>query len=339
MCRSPRWKASVASQPNLYSERLAQLLGWSEHDLLEACENRICVDCGLIYKGCWPSAEIIDRLFADEIAVHPKGWDAVSGCFSAQGFASTLAEFEHSLANAETNVAARCRRTLASLIDSLVEWAELPRRAQLLAAIAADDLAVLRDALPELADLEWSPWPFKRFSGFAVPELWRWYESELGPVRNYAETGCPLWGFLCGRPEAHVELQYWNREWPNYWGESCHKAGIGCRQAIAADGRVQVSGWNAHAANRVDLVGAYQFLDHLEDPLSFVRDALARSRALSLILDSGTGPPSVQHLSGWSLAAIHALATRAGARVVHGFAPILASGNDVYLLVNDDVDA
>ena len=94
----------------------------------------------------------------------------------------------------------------------------------------------------------------------------------------------------------------------------------------------RAAAWAERCAQPLDLIGAFQYLDHLGDPLSFCREAFQAAPALLLILDGVDAPPAVQHLSGWSDRAIAWLAAATHKRVVQGFTAIEASGNRAWLL-------
>lgn len=332
VCASTASRPAPDARPNAYSERLAVLLGCDEASLLEACANVECLACGLVRKLRFPQQDIMDALFRDELPAHPKGWDAMPGRFGPERYAAVLAEYEACIESADAAGRARCHRTLAGLLR---EHAAPGLHADLLEALAGGQVAPLRAALPALACKPWQPRPFGRYVGFSEPSLWRWFESQLGPIGSYAEVGCPLWGFLARPPHDRVRMSYFLADWPNYWGAGCHERGLSCRERIAAAPRVDVRPWASPPAERVDLLGAFQFLDHLEDPPSFVAQSLERARALALVLDGCVEPCAVQHLSAWSARAIDELARRTGVRMLTGFEPIRAAGNEVYLLVDD----
>lgn len=334
LCGSAGATPQPSSPTNLYSEKLSQLLACSEAELLEAVANRECARCGLWYKSHALPAQLAQHLFREVVPDHPKGWDAGSPRFSPNGFDAALGAFGSALGAGTTNELGRARRELASIIDSLVELAGTPLRAALLSAVEAGDLATLSEAGPRLRALRWEPWPYKRFCGFGDPALWQWFESILGVLRRYGEVGCPRWGFLLRQPSPECDYLHLLRPESHYWGGGCgcRRDGRACGEASATVRPVGTVEWGRVDDNGCDLIGAFQYLDHVSDPLTFLREALTRSRALALVLDAVDQPTAIQHFHGWNLRSLGYAAEVLGARLEHGFTPIRTSGNDVYLL-------
>lgn len=331
LCGSVEYDPLPASGRNLYSEQLAVVLGAAELELLEYLQNLACTGCGLHYKRRWFAPAQLHALFNHSVATHPKGWDVISGRFSAQSFASELASLSLAAAANDRLSMARYQRALISVLDSMprLEGSQLLR--DCLAAIARTDVPFLQQVSQQLAAHFDQPYPFKRFSGFAASELWTWWEAKLGVIRSYAEVGCPLWGQL-RRADGTCQKTYLRREEANYWGQSCVQQGRSCVAALSDCTSVSAGDWDQPGAQRFDLLGAFQYLDHLEDPLGFVTEALARSRALCLILDAAHAPVAIQHYTGWSARPIAWLAQHFNLRWCDDFAPIRASGNVAYLL-------
>ena len=332
LCGSTRSDAESTPPANLYSEQLARITGCNESQLLAQVRNCRCADCGLWYKPRWFRPEPLRLLFTERVPDHPKGWDAVSDRFSEAGFERALEDYRHAMASGIAGDVARCRRTLASIVDSVRDIDAGGLRAHLFDAIAAGDLARLGALRPALAGRFAEPVAFKRFSGFSAPALWDWMESHLGPVRRYGEVGCPLWGQLSRPRGDEVQRHFFLRAETNYWGEGCRRDGRHCSQRLAACGGIAPQPWPPADGLVLDVLGAFQYLDHLEDPAGFVAEAFRASRALLLILDGVDAPLAIQHFSGWDARAVAHLAAMHGKRVAADFAAINASGNRAWLL-------
>ena len=332
LCGSTRSDAESTPPANLYSEQLARITGCNESQLLAQVRNCRCADCGLWYKPRWFRPEPLRLLFTERVPDHPKGWDAVSDRFSEAGFERALEDYRHAIASGIAGDVARCRRTLASIVDSVRDIDAGGLRAHLFDAIAAGDLARLGALRPALAGRFAEPVAFKRFSGFSAPVLWDWMESHLGPVRRYGEVGCPLWGQLSRPRGDDVQRHFFQRAENNYWGEGCRRDGRHCSQRLAACGGIAPQPWPPADGLVLDVLGAFQYLDHLEDPAGFVAEAFRASRALLLILDGVDASLAIQHFSGWDARAVAHLAAMHGKRVAADFAAINASGNRAWLL-------
>lgn len=331
LCGDTHSDARAAPQPNLYSEQLALLLGCDEAQLLSEVQNHRCATCGLWYKARWFLPTALAALFEERIPDHPKGWDAVSDRFSVRGFALAVQDLRSALESGETVDKARTRRALGSIIDSLQIDQSDERALQLQHALSEGDVGMLDSLAASLAQYFVQPAPFKRFSGFSSPLLWDWMVSHIGPVHRYGEIGCPLWGQLVGQREAGVQRTYFARTERNYWGRGCTRDGQHC-SARLADAGVGVSAWPPPAGDKLDALGAFQYLDHLQSPVAFIGEVFAHSRALMLVLDDGAAPSAIQHATGWDVRSVAWLARRFDKRVFDDFAPILPSGNHAWLL-------
>lgn len=331
LCSSRVRRPAPAALANLYSEQLAQLTGMSEGELLAQFSNVECTQCGLIYKQRWFLPSPLHRLFESAVAAHPRGWDVISERFSFANFSVEVGLLESALANSDVLNVARYQRALGALVDSMPESAAAQKR-ELLSLIAAKHIAALRLKLPNLKYYFAAPFPFKRFAGFSAPELWQWLEAQLGPIAHYGELGCPLWGFLSAPVASSAKRSIISRAEANYWGKSCVQNGQTCVSALHQRSDVQSVDFAEMPSDSFDVIGLYQYLDHVNEPMPLLRSALIASKALALIVDSATLPCAIQHVSAWSAAAIAAAAKLLNCRVVTGFAPIERSGNALYLL-------
>ncbi|MCU0754839.1 MAG: hypothetical protein MUE46_06910 [Xanthomonadales bacterium] len=329
----PRGPAS----PNLYSEQLALLLGVAETELLATVTNVECRDCGVWWKPRWFAEADLRRLFGERVPDHPKGWDAGSGGFSAAALRRQVAAYAAAQAAGDALAAARAGRTLRSILLA----SAAPTAATLLAAadaaLAAADAAAVT-ALADQAEAQGvfaAERPFSRFVGFGDVGLWDWLTAELGPIRRLGEVGCPQWGFLVRPCAAAVERVYLRRAEANYWAEGCRRGGVHCLTAACGSAAIAVDDWAAAPALGLDLLGAYQYLDHLEDPRGFLTEALAAAPALLLILDGIDQPTAIQHVTGWTEPALTRLARAAGGRLAAEYAPIRDSGNRAWLIRRD----
>ena len=332
LCGSVQTDAESIPPANLYSEQLALVAGCGEKDLRERVRNYHCDDCGLWYKPCWFQPKALRALFTERVPTHPKGWDAVSDRFSERGFAREVDAYRQAIAAGSSLDTARYRRSLASIIDSIVGIEGSALQRHLLDAIADADMDVLDMLLPSLQGRFAEPASFKRFSGFSSRALWQWMESYIGPVHRYGEVGCPLWGQLARSAPDAVQRHFFQRPESNYWGDGCRSNGQHCSQRLAAGRGVHLQSWPPTPDLQLDGLGAFQYLDHLEDPRAFAAEAFRGARALLLILDGVDAPLAIQHFTGWDGRAITHLASEHGKRVADDFHPIEASGNRAWLL-------
>lgn len=332
LCGSAERDADSTSSPNLYSEKLAMIAGLEEAALIDAVPNMACQSCGLIYKRRWLPRQILETLFRDAVPWHPKGWDAISGRFTPENFFAELELYEAALREQDAEQSARWRRALHSIIDSIPELDGHPNKSALESAIEQGDCNAIRDRQQLIRQTMGEPTPFKRFAGFRSREMWDWCLERVGLVQSYAEVGCPLWGML---PIARSEVEnaaFLSRPEPNYWTSACRMNDQSCTAAIGCELGIGQKQWDAVEPGEFDLLGLFQYLDHLEKPLEFMHELFTRTRSCALILDHFSQPTAIQHFTGWTPESIHWLAEHFGKRVDDGFEPIRNSGNRLYLL-------
>ena len=332
LCASVRARPQAPAPRNLYSEMLAGLLGLDEDALIRQVANVVCGDCGLIYKSRWFSARILRRLFTEQVPAHPRGWDVLSGRFTPANFRHEVEAYATALAGGDTGQQRRYQRSLWSIVDSIPTFAAGHHLPGLQQAITSGDVPALRAAQPMLERTMNEPAAYKRFSGFSARELWAYLETEVGPIVHYAELGCPLWGVLPRAARAGRRATYVVRREANYWSGGCRQDGTHCIDRLAAEPGIECVSWETIPQHAFCVLGAFQYLDHVENPRQFLLDVFARAHAVALILDDVEGGLAIQHFTGWTPAAIAWMARAVGARVHADFAHIRPSGNVLYLV-------
>ncbi len=316
-------------EPNLYSEKLALLLGGEEDRLLQEHPNWRCRHCGLVFKRRWFPDSVIGELFSGAVAVHPRGWDTVLDRFCAPNFISTLDRWSVGVAGSLEAQTRRGERELLSLIDSITAPSGF-ERAAVVAAIRGGEVDVVRAAADAIAGSITQPAPFKRFSGFRSAALWEYLQERTGGFDRYAEVGCPLWGLLSMAAGNDVEATYLSRREVNYWAEGCAHAGRRCSMQLLADSPVRSAKWTD--GHRFPLLGVFQYLDHPRAPDRFLSEVFALADSAAFIVDAMDSPLAIQHVTGWPDTAFDHVADRFGKRVHADFTDIRPSGNRLYLL-------
>lgn len=329
LCSGTEWAPDSVPEPNLYSEKLADLLGSDEDRLLGELSNWRCARCDLVFKRRWLADSVLRALFSGSVSSHPKGWDVVLGRFSAAGFLATMERWECAVGQAATADVRRGERELLSIIDSITAPTGFDPRA-VASAIRRRDTALLRAASDAIAASIGEPAAFKRFSGFRSAAMWEYLQDRTGGFVQYAEVGCPLWGLLPSAAETGCEATYLMRDEVNYWGSGCVSDGQGCSAYLLRDRRIRTARWDSPWRRQV--VGVFQYLDHPTDPRRFLAELFDRADSAAIILDSMDAPVAVQHMTGWSDISIGHMAELFGKQVHADFGDIRASGNRLFLL-------
>ena len=328
LCDGTEWSEDSVAEPNLYSEKLAQLLGRDEARLLRDHANWRCQQCDLLFKRRWFADSALRELFGGAVATHPKGWDAVRNEFSPGGFRAVLQRWSEALDASATPDVRRGERELVSIINSITTPTGFDSAA-VKAAVSDRDVAFVKESAEAVVASIGAPAPFRRFAGFRSRALWDYLQSRTGGFRTYAEVGCPLWGLLPIAAES-VAATYLSRPEPNYWGSGCIVAGENCAARLLCDQRVSAAAWSA--TDRYALIGAYQYLDHLTDPRGFLAELFAKADSAAIILDGVDSPVAIQHVTGWTQASVRYAADLFGKDLQADFADIRPSGNRLYLL-------
>ncbi len=331
-------KQAFHSEPlsNLYSEKMAMVTGEEESVLLAHFHNVQCISCGLVYKKeAYPDA-VIQSIFRDVVPDHPKGWDVMSGRFTADNFLIELHAYALAIEQKNIEQINRYRRALLSLVDSIYPHEPNSKlKKQLSDAIEQQDIRFIEEQAHQLHQVMVQPMPFKRFSGFSAPELWQYLTLKCGDVIEYDELGCPLWGLLAYAKSLGVDTQFVKRPELNYWSENCRREGVHCIEWLSQQHRVSVKTWQD---NRVDekrqLVGFFQYLDHLSRPDLFLDQIFQQYNSAAVILDGIDEPVYIQHFTGWTTKALEFVASRYNKFMHTDFDLITPSGNRLYLFTD-----
>lgn len=334
LCDEVSAKFHSLPRTNRYSEEIAKHLGVAEDCLLKSLENLICDTCGLIYKSQWFDSSVLESLFNDLIPLHPRGWDTVSGRFSATTFYHELDLYAQALKNKDIENINRYRRALTSLIDSIRSGDLLFDRELALRNIEVGRLDYFREFTPTIQSSFGKPELFKRFSGHASQALWEHAHTIIQSIRSYAEIGCPLWGMLRIAADTGMRTVYIKRREVNFWSDKCRNENMTCLQKCTSIiPSVEVLGWDGLRSNKVDLVGVYQYIDHLERPLEFFGQLFERARAVVVVIDDAYNSPSyIQHFTGWPPLAIKFVADFFGKQVDDSFLASQIAGHNTFIL-------
>lgn len=332
LCSATTRVEDSVPEPNLYSEKLALLLGQDEKRVLEDHANWRCTNCHLVFKPRWFPDDVVRQLFTGAVGKHPKGWDAVLGRFSPSSFRAILRDWERAVEHSVAPEIRRGQRELVSILDSIVDPVGLDVD-EVTAAILHDDVSAVRSVSAAIAAAIGEPAPFKRFSGFRSAALWEYLQARTGGFASYAEVGCPLWGLLSIAVQSGCEATYLRRKEVNYWGSGCLNMDEHCSARLLWDQRIHSSSWSANV--RYPIVGVFQYLDHPAEPLVFLSQLFGISDSAAIILDGMDAPVAIQHVTGWTDASIDFAAGVFGKKVHADFDDIRPSGNRLYLVTGN----
>jgi hypothetical protein len=331
LCRSEKGEFHSYSLPNLYSEKIAKMTGISEDEIISMHANLSCLNCGLIYKKHWFSSEQLDELFKNEVPTHPKGWDVVSGRFSAENFYHEVSLFTKAIAENDQENINRYKRALSSIIDSIDAFSDTKEGQIILKAINSEQPKQIQNYKNLLQEKIKQPSAFKRFSGFSAPIMWDYINEKCGGIRDYSELGCPLWGLMPYAVEQNKPVTFYQRQEVNYWSENCKSKGLHCSEFIHKTHGIPLKSWSDKPQNKSHVIGFFQYLDHLEDPMKFMNEVFERFEVAAVILDAVDLPLAIQHFTGFNEKSLNYIANQFSKEIHADFEAIKPSGNDLYL--------
>jgi len=334
LCGSSEAEFHSHSLPNLYSEKIADMTGISEDDIIDTHANVSCLNCGLIYKRHWFSSESLNTLFRNYVPTHPKGWDIVSGRFSAKTFFHELGLFKTAITENDVENRNRYKRALSSIIDSIDGFSKTEEGQDILNCIQSEQPDGILKYKPLLEESIKEPSAFKRFSGFSAPILWDYINEKCGGIQNYAELGCPLWGLMPHAVKQEVSVTFYQRPEVNYWSENCRSGGLHCSEFISKQYGIPRKPWNQRSEEKQHVLGFFQYLDHLENPMAFMKEVFESFEVAAVILDGVDNPLAIQHFTGFTEGALQYIADKFDKTLHSDFEAIKPSGNVLYLYTN-----
>lgn len=333
LCKSKDSKFHSFSLPNLYSEKLASILKAPEKKIIEEHGNFECLSCGLIYKKNWFTTKSIDTLFKKYVPIHPKGWDIVSGRFSAKNFYNEVELYKIALEHDDLENINRYKRALSSIVDSIDGFSATYDGEKILKAIKNEKPELLLKYKDLMEKSIKEPSAFKRFSGFSSLHLWNYIDQKCGGIRDYSELGCPLWGLMPQAKKSGLSTIFYRRDEINYWSESCKKDGQHCSIFMHRTYGIPIKDWKDKPRDNRHVLGLFQYLDHLENPMQFLEEVFESFDVAAVILDSVENPLAIQHFTGFTQKSLAYIAHEFNKTLNTDFEAIKTSGNVLFLFM------
>ena len=333
LCSSTDFEYHSQAIGNLYSEKISAYLGILEAELLKSVYNMMCTRCSLIFKNQWFAKPVLDILFTELVPSHPKGWDAVSKRFSFGNFYAELEIFARALEIKDEENINRYKRALSSLLDSAISNSEQQQHQELFQAILNENPEFLKTKTVQdfLRNKFNFAAAYKRFSGFSDIHLWEYIKSKVEPMHHYDEVGCPLWGLLRHASQEGLDAMYLKREENNYWNSGCTQNGTHCSEYLSQLYPIKTGFWSNSEREKRDVLGFFQYLDHLNHPMQFLNEVFLKYKHAAIILDKVDEVVYIQHFTGFTSYTMQYIANRFNKVLHQDFMDIESSGNVMYL--------
>lgn len=304
-----------------------------ELKLIKKLKNLKCLRCGLIYKKYWFNKKTLELLFNNIISVHPKGWDTNSKKFSKKFFKKNINLFKNYLKDDTKKFElTKVKRELLSIVDSIQNknYKIINIKSKIVLSIKNNNIKKLENNFLLLKEDFNNPEEFKRFKGFNSNRLNFFIQNLIGEIKSYSETGCPLWGSFKNFNKDKVKCTFIKSKPYEFWGLNCKKNKVSCYKKL--DKNIRLLNNFSYKSKKVDYTAIYLYLDHVLDPLKFLKKVFSFSNSAGLILESSKDGIPVQHFTGWNSNSINYIAKKLNKKVFSGFLPLNKTGKNFYLL-------
>ena len=81
LCNKSKKSKYKKTYHNRYSDEISTILKVSPKLLMQSIKNFKCNNCGLVYKENWFTKNVLNKIYLENVAVHPSGWDKISNKF------------------------------------------------------------------------------------------------------------------------------------------------------------------------------------------------------------------------------------------------------------------
>ena len=152
---------------------------------------------------------------------------------------------------------------------------------------------------------------YSQFSGFRSNEVSSYLQKSvnLRNITSYAEIGCPLWGNYRYFSKPWIKQYFLNIEEKNFW-KADKKKKENCLRYLSK--KVKIIKKNN--LKKIDFVGIYNFLDHVENPLRLFNTHLKNVKIFGIICEDINLSKKIdcQHFSSWNHKSLIFLAKKIG---------------------------
>ncbi len=151
---------------------------------------------------------------------------------------------------------------------------------------------------------------YSQFSGFRSDEISNYFDKiiKLENISSYAEIGCPLWGNYNHFKKPWIEQYFINIDEKNFWKAK------NCLKYLSK--RVKII--KKLNKNKIDFIGVYNFLDHLENPLNLFTKELKKVDHFAIICEDINLSKKIdcQHFSSWNYKSLLFLSKKIGYTII-----------------------
>ena len=288
LCKKNENASLISQYKNVYSELISRHLQIEESTLLDFCLFKKCSKCSLLYWEKQLSRSLRCELYEKILPTHPKGSDASGEYFSLKGLKEKIKKSKNDIN--------RIRRIKEGYLSSFI----FKNNSERISSFNYFEDLNNNYNINKLNILfSRGPRELSRHAGFRNTFLNHFIIKEIDKLKSknyqYIEYGCPTWGplntliknkynCLSVLPKSSV---FWNK-----YEQISDNLNIIKEEDLEKD---------SHDFSN-SILGLILILDHLEDPLGFLKNFLNLGvKSIAIIVEKiniNTGLP-IQHLTGW----------------------------------------
>ena len=340
LCKSIKHDFFSKLKKNLYSEILSKIVKIEEQKLLNKIENKICKNCGLVFKNYWFNDKVLEKIYNIHIPVHPRGRDFKSSLFSKPGFKKEYQNLLKAKKNNNIELLQKHSRTIKSIIFSIPKYEKLKSTKWIVKKFTRSfdsnlNIELLEKNFNGILKLIDKPEDFKRFSGYESYSVWNNLLSKV-KVKTYGEIGCPRWGLLEIAKKEKKKIVFIEKNEKNFWGAKCIFGKKTCILIKEEKINFKKIRFEDKYSEKIDLVGIFQYLDHVRNPLQFFNKMAKISKHQAFIVDrfkDFDNTVYIQHFTGWSKKSFSWVANKLQKKLIYDFGKFKKTENELFLII------
>ena len=313
LCGSTKKSEIVKNDKNIYSYFLSKILYLNEDFILKNMQNYKCKNCGLIYKKKWIYPKSIKKIYKDYQPTHPGGLNTLKKNFGKKKFLSLVKECKFFFDKGNYEISERKKREIIKILNSTDNNKNnfLKLKKKYIRKLYLNDWNYLNQKYLILSNMINKPKIYSQFSGFRSHEVSAYLNKSvnLRSITSYAEVGCPLWGNYYHFRKPWIKQYFLNIEEKNFW-KADKKKGENCLRYLSKKVKIV----KKKSFKKIDFVGIYNFLDHVENPLKLFNTYLKNVEIFGIICEDIDLSKKIdcQHFSSWSHKSLKFLSKKIG---------------------------
>ena len=312
LCGSKKKSKIIENNRNIYSYFLSKILNLDEIFILKNMKNYKCDNCGLIYKKKWIYSKSVEKIYNHFQPRHPGGLNTLKKNFGKKKFIELVKKYKYFLNKKNYEFSDRKKREIIKILNSTQNNKSnfIKFKKIFVHNLINDKLdLVIQDSLV-LSSMIDKPKIYSQFAGFRSKEISNFLNKiiNLKNISSYAEIGCPLWGNYNHFKKPWIKQYFIDIEEKNFWkAENCLKY---------LSKRVKIT--KGLDKNKIDFVGIYNFLDHLENPLKLFNKELKNVENFAIICEDINLSKKIdcQHFSSWNHKSLLFLSKKIGYKII-----------------------